>query len=98
MRFLDPEAEGEFRALQQSFHGLPLWEITNAIAEGRVIDARTGEPYAWRPRPMVLAVTDRLRERIEGEDSERQVADAAARHAFRLGSAFTPLPLGEGQG
>lgn len=84
LRFLNPEDEGVFRALQESFHGLRLWEATAAIEAKRVEDAVTGQPFAWRPMPMVLPVTGRLRERVEGEDYERKVAEAAARSRFVL--------------
>ena len=84
LRFLDPADEGLFRALCETFHGLPLAEATRAVDEGRVVDARTGEPFTWRPVPMVLPVTESLRDRVEGEEYERQVAEAQARYAFAL--------------
>lgn len=84
LHFLDPADEGLFRALCEAFHGLPLAEATRAVDEGRVVDARTGEPFTWRPVPMVLPVADSLRDRVEGEEYERQVAEAQARYAFAL--------------
>jgi acetoin utilization deacetylase AcuC-like enzyme len=93
LRFLEPADEGVFRAVHEALRGLPLWEATRAITEGRVVDAATGEPFAWRPSPMVMAVTDRLRALIEGEEYERRVAEEAARHAFRVigGARLPPL-------
>lgn len=84
LRFLDPEHEGVFRALTEPLHGLRLWEATGAIDEKRVVDAATGRPFAWRPMPMVLPVSDRLRARVEGEEYERKVAEAAGRFRFVL--------------
>lgn len=84
LRFLDPEDEGLFRALEEPFHGLRLWEATGAIEGQRVVDAATGQPFPWRPMPMVLPVTDRLRARVEGEEYERKVAEAAGRSRFVL--------------
>ena len=82
-----------FRAVHEALRGLPLWEASRAIAEERVVDTATGQPFAWRPMPMVLPVTDRLRALVEGEDYERQVAEEAAHHAFRVigGARLPPL-------
>jgi hypothetical protein len=84
LRFLDPADEGLFRALHGLLHGLPLSEATRAVDEKRVVDARTGEPFVWRPMPMGLPVTDRFRTLVEGEDYKRTVTEEEARHAFRL--------------
>jgi acetoin utilization deacetylase AcuC-like enzyme len=84
LRFLDPVDEGVFRALQQALHGLPLSEAARAVAEKRVQDAGTGEPFVWRPMPMGLPVTDRFRALVEGEDYKRTVTEEARRHVYRL--------------
>jgi acetoin utilization deacetylase AcuC-like enzyme len=84
MRSLDPVDEARLRALRAVLDRLPLAEATHAIDSGRVVDARTGEPAAWEPRPLVFPVSQRLRERLEAGDYERQVAEAAPRFAFAL--------------
>jgi hypothetical protein len=84
LRFLSPEDEGLLRSVRAALGGLPLIEASRAVAEGRVVDPQTGRPFEWTPRPMVLAVTDRLREKIEGEDYDRRAAEAAARNRFVL--------------
>lgn len=86
LRFLSPEDEGLLRSVRAALDGLPLIDASRAVAEGRVVDARTGRPFAWTPRPMVLAVTDRLRETIEGEEYDRRATEAAARNRFVLRS------------
>jgi acetoin utilization deacetylase AcuC-like enzyme len=90
LRFLDPHDEGVFRALREALHGLPLSEATRAVDEKQVMDAHTGQPFAWRPSPMVMPVTDRLRALVESEEYERQVKEEAERHAFRIGAALNP--------
>jgi acetoin utilization deacetylase AcuC-like enzyme len=93
LRFLDPRDEGVFRALREALHGLPLPEATRAIDEKQVVDVYTPkstEPFTWRPAPMVMPVTDRLRALVESADYERQVAAEAERHAFRVGAAPNP--------
>ena len=43
----------------------------------------------WEASPMVLAASDRLRERVEGEAYERAVEEASSRLRFRLGAGVT---------
>ncbi len=93
LHFLDPRDEGVFRALRNALHGLPLSEATLAVDEKRVMDVRTGEPFTWRPAPMVMPVTDRLRTLVESEEYERQVKKEAERQAFSLGPLASPPAL-----
>lgn len=86
LRFLEPAGEARFRALERALDGLPLPAASRALAEGRIADARTGEPVAWQPAPMVLPVSEALRQRVLGEEYERQVAEAAARYEMVLRS------------
>jgi hypothetical protein len=88
LRFLDPEAEGLYRALVHRFEGLSLAEAAEALAAGRVIEAKTGQPVVWSPAPMVFPVTDRLHELVEGEAYEAAVAEAEARYALELRPPF----------
>ena len=84
LRFLDARDEGVFQALQQALHGLPLSEATRAVAEKRVVDAATGEPFVWHPMPMGLPVTDRFRALVDGEEYKRKVAEEARRQVYRV--------------
>jgi acetoin utilization deacetylase AcuC-like enzyme len=83
-RFLHPEAEGLYRALQRPFESLSLAAAAEAVAAGRVVDAHTGKPYAWSPTPMVFPVSDRFRELLDGEAYQKAVAEAESRQAFAL--------------
>jgi len=65
LRFLRPADEACFEALCRATDGLDLRDAATAIAEGRVVDRRTGEPVRWADVPMVLPVGRRLRESIE---------------------------------
>jgi acetoin utilization deacetylase AcuC-like enzyme len=89
MRFLNPADEGLYRALEAALQGLSLAAAAAAVEGGWVIDAPAegapGEPFLWRPAPMVFPVSERLRGRVTGEEYERQVAAAAGRHAFARG-------------
>lgn len=85
LRFLAPEDEGLFRALEAALAVLPLAEATGAVEQGRVLDGGNVEvPFLWRPMPMVLPVSERLKQRLLAPADEAAAAAAAARHAFRV--------------
>lgn len=84
LRFLHPEDEGRFRAVQHAVAGLSLGDATRAVDAGRLVDEATGQSFRLPPMPMVLPVSDGLRRRVEGEGYERRAAEAAARHRLRL--------------
>ena len=75
MRFVDPKDEAFVRSLHVLRGKRPLGEMSWALAQGHVIDRKTGERVTWRPKPMLLAVNDVLR---AGEDYERAVRAAQA--------------------
>jgi acetoin utilization deacetylase AcuC-like enzyme len=49
--FVDPRRQGRFEALLRDLRGVPLLELTQAVADGRV--RMNGEPYAWEADEMV---------------------------------------------
>lgn len=61
MRFFDPAAEGFFQAMLRDFSGIPLALASEAVAEGAMVDARTGEPLSWTPTEQILPVHGPLR-------------------------------------
>lgn len=77
LRFLEPEDEGWVRALRIALEGLPLAEATSMVAGGHLRDSRSGETISWRPTKMVLPISERLHDRVEG-DSYEKVAVAMA--------------------
>jgi hypothetical protein len=93
LRFVHPEHAGWIRALEKALAGMSLAEATHAVAEGRLVDARTGEPFVWRPMPMVLPVSAALREHLGESEYQKKVDEEEARHDFRL-VAGSPLPAG----
>jgi acetoin utilization deacetylase AcuC-like enzyme len=78
-RFLEPAHEALYRAVHALVEGLQLGESSRVVEEGGIVDRRSGEPVAWRGFPMALAATDRLRRRLESDDYEHAVEEAAAR-------------------
>jgi acetoin utilization deacetylase AcuC-like enzyme len=81
-RFLDPADEGTFRALERAVAGMPLPDAAFAVEQGRVVDAATGEPFAWHPMPVVVPASEALRRQLDGEDYRQQAA--AAETDFRV--------------
>ncbi len=70
VEFLRPEDGARFRALRQAVTGLPLAAASRAIAEGRVTDEASDEPVAWQPAPMVIAVSERMKEALAAQARE----------------------------
>ncbi|MGB6640479.1 MAG: histone deacetylase [Thermoanaerobaculia bacterium] len=85
LRFLQPEDEARFRALQEATSGLPLGKASQAIDDGTLIDTATGEKVQWRPTTMVLPISDQLHDLVEGEGFEARVKEAGEKLRFRLG-------------
>ncbi len=79
VRFLEPEHEALMQGLEKLFAGMSLAEASNLIADGRVVDEATGKPLDWQGYPMVLPVSQNLRERVSGEAYEAGVAEALTR-------------------
>lgn len=85
LRFLDPAHEALFRALAVTLAGLPLGAASRALDTREVWDRDSGEPVSWGVHPMVLAVSERLRERVEGRVYEAGAAAAHRRLEYRPG-------------
>jgi hypothetical protein len=79
VHFLDPVHEAWMRALDELFAGVSLREASTTIADGRVVDQASGHRLEWEGYPMVLPVSDRLRERVTGEDYEARVEEVYSR-------------------
>jgi len=74
-RFLDPEVEGRFRALQTLLEGLSLAEATLAIEQQRVV-FEDGKPLVWEAGHFYLPVSERLRAFVDSPDYERRSKQA----------------------
>lgn len=81
LRFLDPDDEARVASLEASLADRPLAEATRLVADGKVIDAQTGEPFAWRPMVMILPTAEPLAARFEDPEYERR---AAVRREYRV--------------
>jgi len=72
VRFLKPEDEARYEALQELLKRRPLPEASRLIADGQVRD-HTGQTFVWEGWPMVMPVSEELKTRVTGEDYERTV-------------------------
>ncbi|MFO0725124.1 MAG: histone deacetylase [Myxococcota bacterium] len=84
LAFVDPGDEGRFRAMRRAVAHLPLKEASWALAEGRLVDRATGASVSWRPRPMVLALSDRLKTAAFGGAWEERASETARGLLFEL--------------
>ena len=76
LRMLDPADAALFEALQEALAGVPLREAARLVEEEGVVDERTGQPFRWRGMPMLLALSEGLRQRWETERwGERRLAE-----------------------
>lgn len=85
MHFIDPQAEGRFRALTELLHDLPLAEASGAIERGRVIDLASGERVTYRPAAMVLPASEALERRFDAT-WEREVEGERGQLRFGWGA------------
>jgi hypothetical protein len=84
MRFVDPVAEGRFRALSATLEDLPLDEASNAVERRRVVDPAEPARRAYEPAALVLPVSERFGRRFGPEwEQAADEAEAAARFELR---------------
>lgn len=75
-RFLDPLAEGRFRAMARDLQGIPLAIASEVVREGCLVDAASGLPVPWVPAEQVMALRDPLLRYIRSP-GYRRVRDEA---------------------
>ena len=75
VRFLEPAHEAWMQALDELFEGVPLAEASSIIDDKRVVDETSGYRLKWKGYPMVLPVSDRLKDLVSGEAYEERVAE-----------------------
>ena len=84
LQFLEPEDAARFEAFRSAVDALPLADATRAVDQHRVLDRATGEAVAWHPAPMVLPVSERLREQLADLDFRARCEAARERFDFVL--------------
>lgn len=75
-RFLDPGVEGRFQAIARDLKGVPLALASEAIRDGCLVDAGTGNALPWTPAEQVMPVRGPLRRYLHSQ-SYKTARDAA---------------------
>lgn len=83
LQFIQPEAQARYEALRRALRGLDLATGNRLLNDGGVIDLQTGETVSWEPVPMVVPVSQGLRERTMSDDYREAVEAARDRYEFR---------------
>ena len=63
---------------------MSLADAERTIGEGGVVDDATGEPVRWRPAPMIVPVSGRLKALVTGPSYERAVTLARGATHLKL--------------
>jgi acetoin utilization deacetylase AcuC-like enzyme len=74
----------KYLPLAEATGSLPLGQASQAIDDGRLTDTTTDETVKWHPTTMVLPISDRLHDLVEGEEFERRVQEASKNLRFTL--------------
>ena len=83
-RFLDPAHQARLEAMRRALSSVRLVEATRVVEERRLVNAATGAAVPWEPAPMVIPVSARLRERVEGPAYEAALETELATLSYRL--------------
>lgn len=94
LRCVAPRDEARLRAMLQAFEGLSLQQSCQLLAQGRLIDHRTGLAVAWEPCSIALPVSPGLRDRLHGPAYEAAVDAARQEFDFELSAAPEPASPG----
>jgi acetoin utilization deacetylase AcuC-like enzyme len=90
VRFLDPVDEARFRALRELLGDLPLDRASTRVADGGVVDAVCGGTLEWEGCPMVLPISEQLKEQVYGDGYEARVLEELQKIRLRLGTEPDP--------
>ena len=92
LRFLSPQRQGRFEALQRDLGAVSLAEASWAVEEGRVTEEPGGGAVVWQPAEMTMPLGHDLRDYVESEDYSRAVEQARGT-VYR----FSPPQASQGQ-
>ncbi|TGK31714.1 hypothetical protein EHQ12_14565 [Leptospira gomenensis] len=72
-QFVDPEKEGKFRAILQSFSRNNLRELSDHIHGEKIVNGETGEVYSWKYGEMVSCISSYLESALFDEEYYKKV-------------------------
>jgi hypothetical protein len=82
--FVDPQRQGELKALERDLGGLTLAEASWAVDAGLVTDQETGAPYVWRGEEMVRAMRGVAESYFAASSYRQIVATVAAKRHYAV--------------
>jgi hypothetical protein len=83
-RFIDPEKEGQFRALLKLSHRNRVRELSNAIHNNKLVWSDSGEIFEWFYGEMLTAIDPYLERTVFNEDYEKKMEQAKEKSHFHL--------------
>jgi hypothetical protein len=81
---VDPQREGELQAVRRALDDLGFIESVQAVHDGRVVDARTGEAWSWTPAPVLVPVSGPLKAALANPDYHESASNARAEASFQV--------------
>jgi hypothetical protein len=83
------------RAFLEALEGLPLHQASRHVEAGQLRDAETGAAVVWEAAPMVLPVSEALKQRVFGPEYEERVAREREGLRFTLAASARPGARGD---
>lgn len=82
--FVDPRLQGELRAMYRDLARYPIGVASQAIADGRLVDARRQIQVEWDPEEMVCPIHKGLNDYFQGRDYREAVQRAFSSSLYDL--------------
>lgn len=82
--FLDARQQGTFLALRRALRSVAPVEASRAVADGRIVETRSGARLEWHPGEMIFPLSRRLQAHYASREYRLEVERTAASVAFRL--------------
>lgn len=71
--FFSPIDAGTLGAIMRDFSNVPLAEMSFAVTFDCLLDARTGEPFSWKPSEQMYPISRRLNRYFERREYQEQL-------------------------
>jgi len=82
--YCNPQLKGIVLALRRDLYDLSLDELSWAIYRGCVVDANTGQAYAWQADALVLPFDEQIKKHFHSPEYEQIVYDTMSTSSFVL--------------
>lgn len=82
--FYNPTMQGMLHAMMRDLGVHPLEKVSQAVHDGMLRDARSGEKFEWSPEEQILPISARTRNYFSSESYTRMRDDAVQSWAFEI--------------